>query len=245
MAGVWEGAFSLGHVYRAEKHATSRHLTESIQYEFEVAFINGIGDILDWEEKIVRYMIGEVEKSCKAEVELLKEYGYNLVKLSEKPFPRITLAEALEIYFKRTGVDDRKEPDLSPEAEREMCKWAEEETGSPFVFVTHYPLTKVAFYAMPSKEHEGMAEYGDLLCNGAEITSGGQRRHTYDLMVEGLKFKELNPDNFEGYLEIFKFGMPPHGGFALGLERFTQMLFGFENIRRTTLFYRDLHRLTP
>lgn len=245
MAGVWEGAYSIGHVYRAEKHSTNRHLTESIQYEFEVAFINDIYDILDWEEKIVRYMISELVKNCEKEIQLLEEYGYKMVKPSEKPFPRITLEEALELYYKRTKVDDRKEPDLSPEAEREMCKWAVEETGAPFTFVTHYPLTKVAFYAMPSSKHKGMAEYGDLLCNGAEVTSGGQRRHTYELMVEGLVSKGLNPENFEGYLQIFKYGMPPHGGFALGVERFTQMLFGFENIRRTSLFYRDLHRLTP
>lgn len=245
MAGVWEGAYSIGHVYRAEKHATNRHLTESIQYEFEVAFINDIYDILDWEEKIVRYMISELIKNCEKEIGLLEEYGYKMVKPTEKPFPRMTLQEALELYYKRTKIDDRKEPDLSPEAEREMCKWAVEETGAPFVFVTHYPLKKVAFYAMPSSKHKDMAEYGDLLCNGAEVTSGGQRRHTYELMVEGLVSKGLNPENFEGYLQIFKYGMPPHGGFALGVERFTQMLFGFENIRRTSLFYRDLHRLTP
>lgn len=245
MTGVWEGAFAVGHVYRAEKHATSRHLTESMQFEFELGFIDGLSDVLDWEEKIIRFMVSQVEKNCAREVELLAEYGFKLVKPSDKSFPRIPLAEALEIYYKRTKVDDRKEPDLSPEAEREMCKWAQEETGAPFVFITHYPLTKVAFYAMPSNEHEGMAEYGDLLCNGAEISSGGQRRHTYELMVEGLRSKGLNPDNFEGYLQIFKYGMPPHGGFGMGVERLTQMLFGFENIRRTSLFYRDLNRLTP
>ena len=158
-------------------------------------------------------------------------------------FPRISFKDALELYYKRTGNDERHEIDLSPEAERELCKYAREEFGTDFIFVTHFLRKKTAFYAHPNEENPEVTNYFDLLCREAEIVSGGQRIHEHDMMEESLRLKGLNPDDFRDYLAIFKYGMPKHGGFGMGMERLTMLLLGLENIREATLFPSDTKRI--
>lgn len=240
MVGVYERVFGSLKCFRAEKSNTRRHITEATQLEFEVGFIEGLDDVLDWEEKVVRAIVSHVQEHAH---DLLEKYFPNAAKISNDAIPQFTLEEVLEIYFKETGVDDRGEDDLSPEAERFMCVYVKEKYNTDFVFVTHFPRSKCAFYAKPSAQNPNLCNYGDLLCNGAEVTSGGQRIDNYDELVESLKMKDLDPIDFTDYLSIFKYGMPKHGGFGMGLERFTMQFLGLENIREATLFPSDTKRI--
>lgn len=241
MVGVYERVFALMKCFRAEKSNTRRHLTEATQFEFEMGFIDSFTDVMDMLEKTIKYMIKTVAEERSME---LKTLGVELVKAPEQvDFPRITFKEALELYFERTGIDERNEIDLTPAAEKELCAYAREKFGTDFIFVTNFLRKKTAFYAMPNQDNPEVTDYFDLLCREAEIVSGGQRIHDHDQLVESLKLKELNPKDFVDYLSIFKNGMPPHGGFGMGMERFTMLALGLDNIREATLFPSDTKRV--
>lgn len=241
MVGVNERVFALMPFFRAENSHTPRHLTEGKQFEFEMGFFDHWHEVLDIQEKCMKYILKYINENCANEIATL---GVNLVKAPEHvPFPRLTFAEAQEIYFQRTGVDERHEPDLSPAAERELCQFAFEKYGTDLVFIIDWKTIKRPFYAYPNDEDPSLSNTFDLLCGGTEITSGGQRRHTYDSMLEGIKMKGMDPANFEDYLSIFKFGMPPHGGFGMGLERLTMTLLRLKNIREASLFPSDPKRI--
>jgi nondiscriminating aspartyl-tRNA synthetase len=240
--GVYEGVYGLSYSFRAEKYATTRHLTEFNQFEFEMGFIDSIEELMDVNEEVIRYMHAEVNKNCSEELKLL---GVALPQLGDK-FPRITLQKALEIYRDEAGIDETSEPDLSPAAEKWLSKeWAPKNHGTNFVFVTHYPTSKRPFYTMKSTENPELTESFDLIGNGSEITTGGQRVNLYDMQVERIREKGLNPDDFEGYLEMHKYGIPTEGGFGMGLQRVTQNFLGLSNIKEATPFPRDVQRLTP
>jgi nondiscriminating aspartyl-tRNA synthetase len=237
MVGVNERVFALAPFFRAENSNTPRHLTEGKQFEFEMGFFDHWHDVLDVQEKAIKFIIKFLHQTCP---EAIKTLEGEIVKAPEDvPFPRLTFKEAQELFFKRTGIDERQEPDLSPAAERELCKWAIEEHGTDLVFVTDWKTVKRPFYAGPNEINPELSNTFDLLCAGTEITSGGQRRHTYESMLEGIKSKGMDPANFEDYLSIFKFGMPPHGGFGMGLERLTMTLLKLKNIREASLFPSD------
>jgi nondiscriminating aspartyl-tRNA synthetase len=241
MVGVYERVFALMKCFRAEKSATRRHLTEATQFEFEMGFIDGFEDVMDMLENTVKYIVKSVNEKNSKE---LKTLGVESALAPEEvSFPRISFEDALELYYKRTGNDERHEIDLSPEAERELCKYAREEFGTDFIFVTHFLRSKTAFYAHPNEENPEVTNYFDLLCREAEIVSGGQRIHEHDMMEDSLRLKGLNPDDFRDYLAIFKFGMPKHGGFGMGMERLTMLLLGLDNIREATLFPSDTKRI--
>lgn len=241
MVGVYERVFALMKCFRAEKSATRRHLTEATQFEFEMGFIEGFEDVMDMLENTVKFIVKSVNEKNSKE---LKTLGVESALAPEDvSFPRISFKDALELYYKRTGNDERHEIDLSPEAERELCKYAREEFGTDFIFVTHFLRKKTAFYAHPNEENPEVTNYFDLLCREAEIVSGGQRIHEHDMMEESLRLKGLNPDDFRDYLAIFKYGMPKHGGFGMGMERLTMLLLGLENIREATLFPSDTKRI--
>jgi nondiscriminating aspartyl-tRNA synthetase len=241
MVGVNERVYALMPFFRAEPSQTSRHLSEGKQFEFEMGFFNHWHELLDIQEGCVKFIVEYVHKQCKAELEAL---GNQIIKAPmDVPFPRIPFAEAQEIYFQRTGIDERNEPDLSPAAERELCAWALEKFGTELVFVTDWKTEKRPFYAYPKEENGQLTNTYDLICAGTEITSGGQRRHTYDSMVEGLKLKDMDPAGFTDYLSIFKYGMPNHGGFGMGLERLTMTLLKLKNIREASLFPSDTKRI--
>jgi nondiscriminating aspartyl-tRNA synthetase len=241
MVGVNERVFALMPFFRAEPSQTSRHLSEGKQFEFEMGFFTHWHEILDIQEGCIKFILNHLHTHAQKEIEIL---GHKIIQAPENiPFPRLSFAQAQELYFERTGIDERNEPDLSPAAERELCAWALEKHGTELVFVTDWKTEKRPFYAYPTPENPSLTNTFDLLCAGTEITSGGQRRHTYASMVEGIHLKGMNPADFTDYLSIFKYGMPPHGGFGMGLERLTMTLLKLKNIREASLFPSDTKRI--
>jgi nondiscriminating aspartyl-tRNA synthetase len=241
MVGVNERVFALMPFFRAEPSHTPRHLAEGKQLEFEMGFFDHWHEILDIQERCIKFILKHLHQHCAPEIATLDN---QIVAAPESvPFPRLTFAEAQELYYKRTGIDERSEPDLSPAAERELCAYAREEFGTDLIFITDWKTSKRPFYAFPNAENPELTNTFDLLCAGTEITSGGQRRHSYDSMVEGILAKGMDPAHFEDYLSIFKFGMPPHGGFGMGFERLTQTLLKRKNIREVSLFPSDTKRI--
>ena len=239
MVGVFERVFAVGNVYRAEKHSTTRHLNEYTSLDMEMGFIQDHTDIMKMENRLLKFVMGELTETCAKEFELLKA---NIPEVPEN-IPAMKLREAQEIIKKETGEDCVKEPDLEPQHERWLCEYAKKQFGSDFIFITHFPMAKRPFYTHEDENDIGYAKGFDLLFRGVEITTGAQRIHKYDELVEALKKKGLNPDKFSFYLQAFKCGMPPHGGFGMGLERLTAKLLGLENVKEATLFPRDLNRI--
>lgn len=241
MVGVNERVFALMPFFRAENSQTTRHLTEGKQLEFEMGFFDHWHEILDIQENCIKFIIKYINEHNAWEIETL---GGDIVIAPENiSFPRLTFAEAQELYFKRTGIDERHEPDLSPAAERELCRYAKNECGTDLLFVIDWKTSKRPFYSYPKEDQPELTNTFDLLCGGTEITSGGQRRHTYDSMLKGILEKGMDPANFTDYLSIFKYGMPPHGGFGMGLERLTMTILKLKNIREASLFPSDPKRI--
>lgn len=238
MVGVFERVYETAPVYRAEKSHTHRHLSEYLSLDVEFGFIEDENDVMDLEEALIRSMLVRVGEECGRELAAL---GAELPDLSVA-FPRIELLAARELVAERYGhLSGGK--DLDPEAERLVGRWAKEEHGSDFVFVTKYPQGARPFYTYPLEN--GLTRGLDLLFRGVEITSGGQRVHRPEVLVEELRKRNMDPELFADYLEVFKHGMPPHGGFAIGAERLTALLLGVHNVRFARAFPRDAQRLTP
>jgi nondiscriminating aspartyl-tRNA synthetase len=234
----FERVFEIGHVYRAEEHNTNRHLNEYVSLDFEMGFIEDEKEIMDMETKLLKFMF----QKLKAEgMEYIKLLGCNLPLIGES-IPSMKLSEAIDILKNEYGKQELEE-DLDPEGEILIGKYAKEKLNSDFLFLTHYPRRKRPMYTMPCGEKS--THSFDLLFRGLEITTGGQRIHLYEMLKENMKYKGFNPDNFTEYLEAFKYGMPPHGGLAIGLERLTAQLLGLKNVREATLFPRDRTRLVP
>lgn len=240
MVGVFERVFTIAHAYRAEPSVTTRHLSEYVSLDAELGFIDSWEELMDMAEKVVISIIRIIEQQNKQELDL-----FNGVKLPQikKPILRIKLREAQEILLKRTKVDNRAAPDLDPSEERELCRWAQEETGAPLVFVTHFPTKKRPFYTMPDPKSTDYTLSFDLLGMISEWVTGGQRINDYQMLLENTKKWGNKPENFELYLQAFKYGMPPEGGFAMGLERITKDLLGLSNVREASLFPRDMERV--
>ncbi len=235
---TFERVSLVSRAYRAEPSFTTRHLSESIQMDCELGFVDFI-ELLDAMEYVGRQTISYAIDNCSG---ILKEYGVEDIKIN-KDIPRLKLREAQEILKTRTGVDHTSEPDMMPEDEREICKWARGEKNSDFVTITHFPTKKRAFYTMPDPDDPEYSLSYDLLFRGVEILSGSQRINEYEKLVKVIKEKGMDPENFKMYLQAFKYGMPPEGGFSLGLERITMLLLGLSNIREASLFPRDMERV--
>lgn len=238
VAAGFERVFEVGHVYRAEEHNTNRHLNEYVSMDLEVGFIRSEEDLMDLEEDLLKFVIQKIENEGRYYLNLLNIELPNI----NNPIPRMKLSEAIEILKKEYNKSEL-EGDLDPEAEKLICKYAKEKLGSEFIFLTHYPRKKRPMYTMPCGENE--THSFDLLFRGIEITTGGQRIHKYDELIENIKYKGLNPSNYESYTEVFKYGVPKHGGLAIGLERITSKILGLENVREATLITRDRTRLIP
>lgn len=241
MVGVNEKVFALSPFFRAEPSHTPRHLAEGKQCEFEMGFFETWHEILDIQEGCIKFIVTYLHKHCKSELEILETSFIHCP--NDIPFPRISFQKAQEIIYERTGIDERQEPDLSPAGERELCQYARERHGTDLIFVLDWKLEKRPFYSFPNEKNAKLTNTFDLLCAGTEITSGGQRRHTYESMIEGIQSKGMNPENFTDYLTVFKYGMPPHGGFGMGLERLTMTLLNLKNIREASLFPSDPKRI--
>lgn len=239
LTSIFERVFTVSHAYRAEPSITTRHLTEYVSLDVEMGFIDSWQDVVKMADGTVKAIFKAIETK---HPDILEEYGVTIPKVV-KETPQIKLKDALELIYKRTGRDVRQELDLDPEGERELCRWSLEEFGSELVFVTHFYTKKRAWYSFadPNSPEETLTM--DLIGRGVEWISGGQRIHDYQTLVDKIKSKGMNPDNFETYLEAFRFGMPPEGGFAIGLERICQNILGLSNIREASLFPRDMERV--
>ena len=240
MVGVYERVFEIAPVFRAEKHDTSRHLNEYTSVDFEMGYIESFEEIMQTETAMLRVVLQYLEENYKHELELL---AVKLPTVTE--IPAIRFHEAKELVAKEYHREIKDYEDFEPEEEKLLCELMQKQTGSEFVFVTHYPSKKRPFYAMESVENCELTESFDLLFRGLEITTGGQRIHSYKEQVAKMERLGMNLSLFESYLMMHKYGMPPHGGLGLGLERFTSKLLGQENVRRATLFPRDTGRLEP
>lgn len=239
LVGAFERVFSVNKIFRAEPSVTTRHLTEVTSLDAEFGFIDSWKDVLTMEEYVVRYIFSEVEKKCAKELAL---FDATLPKLSDE-IPLLKLREAQKIIYKRTGRDVREEKDLAPEDEREICKWALEEKESDLVFISHFMTKKKPFYVYPDPTDPTYAFSVDLLGRGVEWSSGGQRLNDYKIILEHVHEWGLNEKDIELYLQAFRYGVPPLGGFALGAERVTMHILGLKNVREASLFPRDMERV--
>ncbi|EME58449.1 aspartate--tRNA(Asn) ligase [Amycolatopsis decaplanina] len=230
LVGVFERVYEVGPVFRAEPHDTARHLAQYTSLDAELGFIDGHHDVMTVLRETIAGMAAAVPE---AGVEVPEE------------IPMIHFAEAQELIARLSGEDPRGEPDLAPAHERLLSDWALREHGSEFLFVTGYPMVKRPFYTHPDPERPGYSNSFDLLFRGLELVTGGQRLHRHADYLAALAARGESAGPYRDYLAVFAHGMPPHGGFALGLERWTARLLGLPNVRQATLFPRDLHRLTP
>ena len=242
MVGVFERVFEVGAVYRAEKHSTSRHLNEYIGLDIEMGPIESFEEIMAQETGWLTHMMGFLREKYEPELDLL---GAVLPDVS-KGIPSIRFCDAKQMAANMLRHPENLDKhDLSPDEEVAICNAVKKETGSEFVFVTHYPEVKRPFYAMEDPADPSVTLSFDLLFRGLEVTTGGQRIHDYTQQMEKILRRGMNPDPFECYLQIHKFGMPPHGGFGAGLERLTMKLLNLQNVRQTSLYPRDITRVEP
>lgn len=240
MVGVFDRVFETAPVFRAEKHNTKRHLNEYTSLDFEMGYIDGFEDIMAMETGYLQYAMALLAEAYAAELELLDIRLPDATKI-----PAVRFDVIKEKTAEKYGHKIKNLYDLEPEEEQLIGRYAREEWGSDFVFVTHYPSRKRPFYAMDDPEDPRYTLSFDLLFGGMEITTGGQRIHDYRMLKDKLASRGMTEDGLEQYLGTFRHGMPPHGGIGIGLERFTMMLTGEDNVRETTLFPRDLSRLEP
>jgi len=239
MVSIFERVFTLAHAYRAEPSVTTRHIAEYVSLDAEMGFIDSWEDLMDTCEVVIKNMFADVEENCSKE---LKMFDIKAPKIG-KNIPRIRMRDAQQIIFERTKRDNRKEPDLTPEDEQEICAWAKEEKDSDVIYITHYPTKKRPFYTFPDPENPEDTLSFDMLCRGLEIVTGGQRINDYKKLLENIKKWDNKPEDFEIYLQAFKYGMPPEGGFALGSERIVKQILGLDNLREASLFPRDMGRI--
>jgi nondiscriminating aspartyl-tRNA synthetase len=240
MVGVHERVFEVAPVFRAEPHATTRHLNEYVSLDAEFGFIRDHRDVMALLQEVLRDMLRAVGERCAAELAL---WGATAPTVGEIPI--LGFAAAQELILREFGEDCRGEPDLAPQHERWLGEWAAREHGSDFVFVEGYPTAKRPFYTMPSAADPSVSNSFDLLFRGLELVTGGQREHRLSRLLAEMAARGMDPAPFAGYLDAFRYGMPPEGGFAVGLERFVAQLLGAGNVRDVTAFPRDIHRLTP
>ncbi|WP_203568310.1 aspartate--tRNA(Asn) ligase [Aestuariimicrobium ganziense] len=234
MVGVFERVHEVGPVFRAEPHDTVRHLAEYVSLDAEVGFIDDHRDVLEVLRRTVSAMVDEVAASRAAHL-----LGLEVPQVPEE-FPVIHFRDALALV----GAPE-DEPDLAPAHERALGEWAQREHGSQFVAVEGYPMVRRPFYTHPQPDDPHWSNSFDLLFRGLELVTGGQRLHRHADYLAAITARGESPEAYADYLQAFEHGMPPHGGFAIGLERFTARLVGADNVRRVTLFPRDLHRVSP
>ncbi|KKU55896.1 aspartate--tRNA(Asn) ligase [Candidatus Amesbacteria bacterium RIFCSPHIGHO2_02_FULL_48_21] len=239
LVSAFERVFSVNKVFRAEPSVTTRHLTEVVSLDAEMGFIDSWLEVRDMAEYTIKFILDEVTKNCTKELEL---FAAVIPEVPQK-IPTLKLREAQEIIYQRTGRDCRREKDPAPEDEREICLWAKETQHSDLVFISHYPTKYRPFYTYPDDEDPEYNQGFDLIGRGVEWMTGGRRIHDYQTLVEHAKKWGVNPDNIQLYLQAFKYGMPPLGGFAFGAERITMHILGLSNIREASLFPRDMERV--
>jgi len=241
MVGAFERVFTFATAFRAEKSATSRHLSEYTSLDMEMGFITDHTDIMRVETALMKHISKRLAEKNQADLDIL---GIALPSIPDTDiFPHMKLREAQELIKKETGQDKTNEPDLEPEDERWLCEYAKNNLGSDFIFITHYPVEKRPFYTMEDEDDLGFTKSFDLLFRGVEITTGGQRVHDLEVLKAKAQKKGLDISKFDYYFQTFRFGIPPHGGWGMGLERLTAKFCGVANVKEATLFPRDINRI--
>jgi nondiscriminating aspartyl-tRNA synthetase len=243
MVGVYERVFEIGATYRAEPSFTTRHMTEFTTIDMELGYIDSVEDVWAMTEKMVSHTIEYIWQENAHELELLGAKK----PLLPSHFPRISLTQLHQMYFEATGDDLRNEKDPSPAEERWICEYATKNLGSEAVFITEFPSSEMSFYHMKNQDRPEIANRADLLFRGVEIATVPQREHRYEILLEQIKAKGLDPDSdgFRYYVSSFKYGLPAHGGFGMGLERLVQKILGLGSVKEASLFPRDVNRLAP
>lgn len=240
MVGVYDRVFEAAPVFRAEKHNTPRHLNEYTSLDFEMGYIDGFEDVMAMETGLLRYVMDLLGREYQKELQLL-----NVTLPDVSRIPAVRFDKAKELVAEKYQRRIRNPYDLEPEEELLIGRYFKEEYGSDFVFVTHYPSKKRPFYAMDDPEDPRFTLSFDLLFKGLEVTTGGQRIHDYGMIIQKMEKRGMDPADIAHYLMIFKYGMPPHGGLGIGLERLTMRLLDEQNVREAALFPRDVTRLEP
>lgn len=240
LASGFDRVFEIGPVYRAENSHTSYHATEIEMLDAEIAWINSVDDVMDEEEAWIKYFMNKLKE--KYGEELKRVFNVEVSDVS-KSFPRINFYEAKKILKEKYNYEAQVKEDFERHEEELMCKYSKEVYGSDFVFITNYPYSARSFYVM--KDKDGITQTYDLLFKGVEITSGAQREHRVDVLEKQIIEKGLNPQDLAFYIEFFKYGCPPHGGFGVGMARIMMKIFEIDNIREATFIYRGPTRLNP
>lgn len=241
MAAGFEKVFEVGPVFRAEPSFTSRHATEFTGYDAEFSYVTSHHDVMVEEEKAIAHALKKVKEQYGDEIK--SQFDRDLV-VPTAPFPKKTMKEA-KIILAQIGVPSEKEGDLSPEEERKISEYMKEKEGHEFVFITDYPKTVRPFYHMRHEDDLSLTKSFDLLWNGIEVTTGAQREHRYDALIAQAKEKGMRLEPIQFYLDFFKYGCPPHGGFGMGPNRMMMKLLGIESIREAMFVYRGVKRLQP
>ena len=239
--GMFERVFEIGPVFRKEPHFTTRHLNEYISLDAEMGFIENFNEIMDELEKVIKFILKSIWKENKKDLKLFSAEPPKI----PKRIPRIKLREIRKIIKEKYQYEIPEDSDIDPKGEELAGKWAREKWKSDLVFLTHYPKSCRPFYTMPDKENPEETLSFDLLFKGVEIATGSQRIHKAEELIKNIKEFKLNPKDFKFYIDTFKYGMPPHGGWALGCERIVYKILNLPTIKEATLFPRDVKRLVP
>lgn len=239
MVSIFERVFTVAHAYRAEPSVTTRHLSEYIGLDAELGFIESFTDLFEIVSTVIKNIILDVKEKNVQELQLFQT---TLPAIPDN-IPIIKLKDAQKEILARTGIDHTQEPDLDPEDEREICRFAKDKFGSDLIFITHYPTSKRPFYTYPDPENPEFTQSFDLIGLGLEWITGGRRINDYQTLINHIHRWGNKEEDFELYLQAFRYGMPPEGGFCLGLERITAYILGLRNIREASLFPRDMSRV--
>ncbi len=237
VAGGLEKVYDIGPAWRAERSHTVRHMCEHRVMAVETAFIKDEYDIIDLEQELIRYSMEKIQKDCGKEMEM-----FGAAMKIPKKFPVLEFPEVYGI-LEELGAPLTRGEDLNTASEKKLGEYVKEKYKSDFFFVNHFPFAVKPFYVM--RFGDEWARSVDLVFRGVEMSSGGQREHRYDKIIEQAKMKKMKPDSIKWFADFFRYGVPPHGGFALGIERLTMQILGLENVREATLFPRDVERLVP
>ena len=240
MASGFNKVFEIGPAFRAENSHTSYHATEINMADVEISWVNSVDDVMDEQENLLRYVFTKLKDTYGDEIKRL--FNVEVPDAKEK-FPRITFAEAKSILKEKYNYVAEKADDFERKEEELICKYAEEKYNSSFIFITKYPFSARPFYHM--LDENGLSESYDLLFKGLEITTGAVREHRHDILKSQIIEKGIEPDTLDFYLEFFKYGCPPHGGFGMGIARLMMLIFEIDNIREATFIYRGPTRLNP
>lgn len=242
MVGAFERVFEIGHSYRAEPSATTRHLTELTMLDIEMGFVESHQEVMDTVANMTKYALNKIYDKHASD---LKSLNAPELKLTDE-VPRFTIAEIHEMYTKATKTDTTEEKDLIPDEERWIAEYARKQLGSDLVYATDFPKEAGKFYHK-FKDEEGTVAWADLLFRGLEIATVPLRENNYEKMIEQMTNAglDVSHDGFKYYLQAFKFGLPQHGGCGFGVDRLVQKTVGLANVKEATLFPRDINRLTP